>query len=53
VDLSLNHSKTFTIVKKNSGLKIDDITVANHKLNGYFLPHNKLAGGGKMVITTE
>jgi putative alpha-1,2-mannosidase len=53
VDLSLNHHKTFTIVKKSSGLKIEDITVTGHKLDGYFLPHDKLAGGGKMVITTE
>lgn len=53
VNLSLNHHKTFTIVKKNSGLKIDGITVADHKLDGYFLSHAKLAGGGKMVIATE
>jgi putative alpha-1,2-mannosidase len=53
VDLTLNQHKIFTIHKKNSGLKIDEINVENQKLDGYFLSHDKLAAGGKMVITTQ
>ena len=43
---------TLTIVKKNSGLKIADITYDDHKLNGYFVPHHELVRGKKLVITT-
>ena len=53
VELALDHHKTFTILKKNSGLKISDITIANHKLDGYFLPHQDMIKGGRMIITTE
>ena len=49
----MNKHKIFTIHKKNSGLKIDEINVENQKLDGYFLSHDKLAAGGKMVITTQ
>ena len=53
VELALDHHKTFTILKKNSGVKISDITIANHKLDGYFLPHQDMIKGGRMIITTQ
>jgi len=53
VELALDHHKTFTILKKNSGVKISDITVAGQRLDGYFLSHQEMIKGGKMVITTQ
>jgi len=53
VELALDHHKTFTILKKNTGVKISDINVAGHKLDGYFLPHQEMIKGGRMVITTQ
>jgi len=44
---------TFTIAKKNSGLKIADITYDDRKLDGYFIPHHELVRGKKLVITTS
>ena len=43
----------FTIVKENSGKKITGITVGDKKLEGYFLPHEELKKGGRMIIKTE
>ncbi len=43
--------KKFTIIKKNSGKKIDNITYDNKKIEGYFIPHSELLKGKKLVIT--
>ncbi|MFO1512368.1 MAG: GH92 family glycosyl hydrolase [Verrucomicrobiota bacterium] len=51
VKMKLN-DKTLTIAKKNSGPKITEITYDGRKLNGYFIPHQQLAEGKKLVITT-
>jgi putative alpha-1,2-mannosidase len=45
--------KTFNIIKKNSGKKIESITCDNKQIDGYFIPHSELAKGKKMVITTK
>jgi predicted alpha-1,2-mannosidase len=45
--------KTFTIVKKNSGKKIESITYDGKKIDGYFIPHSELVKGKKLVITTQ
>lgn len=45
--------KKFTIIKKNSGKKIESITYNNKKINGYFIPHSELVKGKKLVITTK
>lgn len=52
VNMQLN-GKTFTIVKKNSGRKIADISYDNRKVDGYFVPHRELVKGKKLVITTK
>jgi predicted alpha-1,2-mannosidase len=44
--------QTLTIVKKNSGLKITNITYDDRKLDGYFISHQELERGKKLVITT-
>jgi predicted alpha-1,2-mannosidase len=53
VDLKLNDNRTCTILKKNSGRKISDITYDNRKIDGYFIPHHELTKGKKLVITTR
>ncbi|HCY42685.1 MAG TPA: glycoside hydrolase family 92 protein [Prolixibacteraceae bacterium] len=52
VDFDLREQK-FTIIKKNSGKKIDKITYDNKKIDGYFIPHSELLKGKKLVITTR
>ena len=43
--------KSFTIIKKNSGRKISNITYDNKMIDGYFIPHHELNKGKKLVIT--
>ena len=45
--------KSFTIIKKNSGRKISNITYDNKMIDGYFIPHHELNKGKKLVITTR
>ena len=45
--------KNFTILKKNSGKKISNITYDNKKVEGYFIPHRELIRGKTLVITTQ
>jgi len=52
VEVDLGEKK-FTIIKKNSGKKIDNITYDNKKIDGYFIPHSELLKGKKLVITTR
>lgn len=52
VKMKLNR-ETLTIVKKNSGTKITGITYDKQKVNGYFVPHQSLAKGKELVITTS
>lgn len=49
----LNEGKTLTIVKKNSGNRITAITYDGKKIEGYFVNHNDLETGKKLVISTE
>jgi putative alpha-1,2-mannosidase len=51
-DVKLN-GKTFTIIKKNSGLKITGITYGSRKIDGYFIAYHDLIKGKKLVITTR
>ena len=53
VVMKLDNGKDFTIVKRNSGTKIIDVTYDNQKLDGYFLPHRELLEGKKLAITTR
>lgn len=45
--------KTFSIIKKNSGKKIESITYDNKKIDGYFIPHSELLKGKNLVIKTK
>jgi len=53
VNIKLSNGKAFTILKKDAGRKITGITYDGQKLDGYFLPHDGLMTGKKLVITTQ
>ena len=53
VELKLDEKTTFTILKKNSGKKITNISYGGKKINGYFITNDELKKGRKLVITTE
>jgi putative alpha-1,2-mannosidase len=53
VNIKLSNGKTFTISRKNSGEKITRITYDRQKIDGYFLSHDELMAGKKLVITTK
>jgi len=46
-------SEKFTIIKKNHGRKITNISYDGNKIDGYFIKHGELQKGKKLVITTE
>ncbi len=52
VDFDLG-GKKFTIIKKNSGRKISNITYDNKKVEGYFISHAELKKGKTLVINTK
>ena len=52
VDLKLGENTT-SIVLKNSGRKITNITYDDKKLSGFFISDSELKKGKKLVITTE
>ena len=45
--------KSFTIVKKNAGRKINNITYDQKRIEGYFIPHHELTKGKTLEITTR
>jgi len=45
--------KSFTIIKKGSGRKIINITYGDNKIDGYFISHDELKKGNKLVIITK
>ena len=45
--------KSFTIVKKNAGRKISNISYDHKKVDGYFIPHHELTKGKTLEITTR
>lgn len=52
VEVDLGEKK-FTIIKKNSGKKIGSITYDGKKIEGYFISHDNLKKGKKLVVTTR
>jgi len=45
--------KAFTIVKKNAGRKLSEIRYDDKKVEGYFVQHQDLVKGKKLVIVTK
>lgn len=52
VDFTMGDGTNFTIVKKNSGNKIKDITYGDKKIEGYFISDKELKRGNELLITT-
>lgn len=52
VKIRAGSDSTLTIVKRNSGQKITEITRDGHKVTGYFLPDAAIKDGAKLVVTT-
>lgn len=53
VEFNLGKNSNFTIQKKNSGRKISSITYGDRKIENYFISHQDLLKGKKLVITTR
>lgn len=54
VDFHFGGTNTsFTIIKKNSGKKITNISYGGQKINGYFISDQGLKMGKQLVITTD
>ena len=43
--------ETLTITKNGAGRKISGIAYGDRKLDGYFIPHQDLMKGKRLVIT--
>jgi predicted alpha-1,2-mannosidase len=53
VKMKLSNGKIFTILKTNSGRKITGLTYDHRKMDGYFMPHDELMQGRKLVVSTQ
>ena len=53
VDVRLSDNSAFTIIRKNSGSKITEITYDSKNFEGYFISHQELEKGKQLVITTQ
>ena len=53
VVIRMSSGNSLTIIKRNSGEKITDITYAGQKVNGYFISHHELLKGKDLVITAK
>jgi putative alpha-1,2-mannosidase len=53
VVLTMPDKKLLTIVRRNAGVGITDISVGGKKVDGYFISHRDLSQGGKLVIATQ
>ena len=45
--------KTFAITKNGTGKKIENITYGGEKVDGWFIPHDKLKEGKELIISTR
>jgi predicted alpha-1,2-mannosidase len=53
IDVKMGDKGGFTIVKKNSGREISEITYDNRKVDGYFISHQDLARGKRLVVSAR
>lgn len=53
IEITVRDDSRCTIVKKNSGSKISEITYGDRKIDGYFISHHDLIKGKTLVITTQ
>lgn len=53
VEIKLGDNTTCTIVKKNTGAKIKNITYDGRKVDGYFISHRELLKGKRLEVMTQ
>jgi predicted alpha-1,2-mannosidase len=53
IRLQLGKDAHCEIVKQNRGSEIAEITCAEHRIDGYFVSHEQLKKGKKLIITTR
>ncbi|MDR1743134.1 MAG: GH92 family glycosyl hydrolase, partial [Dysgonamonadaceae bacterium] len=53
VRFTFGDGASFTIRKSGSGRRIESITVGGERLNGYFVPHDKLHAGKELIINVR
>ncbi len=53
IDIRLTDNQACTIIRKNSGKKIQEITCGAKKLDSYFISHKTLFEAKTLTITTE
>jgi predicted alpha-1,2-mannosidase len=53
VDFTLGNGKTFSILKKNTGKKIENITYDDRKIDDFFISYADLEKGGQLKILTR
>lgn len=53
VSIKLENKKVYTIIKKNSGNKINSLIYAGKTIDGYFITDKDLKQGKQLVITTR
>ena len=52
VDIKVGDNKSFTILKKNAGKKISNLSYGDQKVDGYFISDKELKQGKQLIITT-
>ncbi|HNW57089.1 MAG TPA: GH92 family glycosyl hydrolase, partial [Bacteroidales bacterium] len=53
VEVKLDKKTTFTIIKKDSGKKIERIVYGDRRIDGYFISDKELKQGKKLIISTR
>jgi predicted alpha-1,2-mannosidase len=53
VAVALDENTRFTVTKNGDGKKIAAVTCGGEKIDGWFIPHDKLREGKEIVITVE
>ncbi|MGQ8338340.1 GH92 family glycosyl hydrolase [Sunxiuqinia sp. A32] len=53
IKLDLGSESEIAVVKNNNGRKITDISIDGTKVDGYFVAHDQLKTGNKLVISTK
>ena len=53
IKIQLDNGKTYSIVKKNSGKKIVDLSYDGKKIDDYFITDKEMKKGAQLIIKTE
>ena len=53
IEWQLPNGKKFEISKKGTSRNLKNIILNDHKIDGYFLTHDQLENGGKLIVNTK